>query len=138
MLKDLKAFLLRGNIVDLAVAVVVGVAFTAVVTALVRDLITPLVAAIIGRPSFGNLSFTIHHSVFAYGNFLNALLSFLIVGTAVFFLVVIPLSKFMKRMNLLPAETPSPPTRSCPECLSDIPVGARRCAFCTAEVPVQS
>ena len=131
MLKDFKQFLLRGNIVDLAVAVVVGVAFTAVVTALVRDLITPLIAAIFGKPNFGFLTFTLHHSQFDYGDFFNALLSFLIEATAVFFLVVVPLTHFMKRLNLLPPTTPAPATKSCPECLSDIPVEARRCAFCT-------
>ena len=102
MLKDFKAFILRGNIVELAVAVVVGVAFTAVVNALVKDFITPLVAAIFGKPNFGNLSFTINHSIFAYGDFLNAVVSFLIEATAVFFLVVVPLTHLMTRLNLLP------------------------------------
>ena len=135
MLKEFKAFILRGNIVELAVAVVIGVAFTAVVTALVKDLITPLIAAIIGNPSFSNLTFTIHKSVFDYGAFLNALLSFLIEATAVFFFVVVPLTRFMKRMNLLPAEEPAPLTKPCPECLSDIPIAAHRCAFCTSVIP---
>ncbi len=134
MLKEFKAFILRGNIVELAVAVVVGVAFTAVVNALVKDFITPLIAAIFGKPNFGNLSFTINHSIFAYGAFLNALVSFLIEATAVFFLVVVPLTRLMTRLNLLPPEKPAPATKSCPECLSDIPVAARRCAFCTSEV----
>ncbi|HEX3795527.1 MAG TPA: large conductance mechanosensitive channel protein MscL [Acidimicrobiales bacterium] len=134
MLKDFKAFILRGSIIDLAVAVIVGVAFTAVVTALVKDLITPLISAIGGQPDFSNLSFTIHHSVFLYGDFLNSLISFLIEATAVFFLVVVPLTKFMTRLNLLPAPKPAPPTKDCPECLSAIPVAARRCAFCTSEL----
>jgi large conductance mechanosensitive channel len=134
VLKDFKAFILRGNIVELAVAVVVGVAFTAVVNALVKDFITPLVAAIFGKPNFGNLSFKINHSIFAYGAFLNALVSFLIEATAVFFLVVVPLTRLMTRLNLLPPEKPVPATKPCPQCLSDIPAAARRCAFCTSEV----
>ena len=134
MLSDLKKFVLRGNVVDLAVAVVVGVAFTALITALVTDLITPLIAAIFGKPNFANLSFTLNHSTFKYGAFLNALLSFLIVATVVFFAVVVPLTALLKRLNLVPTEEPKPETLACPECLSDIPVEARRCAFCTSEV----
>ena len=134
MLSDFKKFVLRGNVVDLAVAVVVGVAFTAMVTAFVADLITPLIAAIFGKQNFNNLYFTWNHSQFKYGSFINAVLSFLIVATVVFFAVVVPLTALMRRMNLLPKEEPEPETRECPECLSDIPVGARRCAFCTSEV----
>ncbi len=134
MLSDFKKFVLRGNVVDLAVAVVVGAAFTAVITALVVDLITPLIAAIFGKTSFSNLSFTVNHSVFKYGSFLNALISFLIIATVVFFAVVIPLTSLLRRLNALPSEKPEPETRPCPECLSDIPVAARRCAFCTSEV----
>ncbi len=134
MLKEFKQFILRGNVVDLAVAVVVGAAFTAVIAALVKDLITPVIAAIIGQPDFSSLTFTIHHSRFAYGSFLNALISFLIVATVVFFAVVIPLTHVLKRLNLLPVETPAPATKTCPECISAIPVQARRCAFCTSEL----
>ena len=134
MLSDFKKFILRGNVVDLAVAVVVGVAFTAMVTAFVADLITPLIAAIFGKQDFGNLYFTVHNSRFKYGSFLNAVVSFLIVATVVFFAVVVPLTALMRRLNLVPKEEPAPETRPCPECLSDIPVGARRCAFCTSEV----
>jgi large conductance mechanosensitive channel len=134
MLSDFKKFVLRGNVVDLAVAVVVGVAFTAMITAFVADLITPLIASIFGKPDFANLTFTLHHSTFKYGSFLNALLSFLIVATVVFFAVVAPLTTLMRRLNLLPTEKPKPETVECPECLSDIPVAARRCAFCTSEV----
>jgi large conductance mechanosensitive channel len=137
VLREFKAFILRGNIVELAVAVVVGVAFTAVVNALVKDFITPLIAAIFGKPNFGHLSFTINHSIFAYGDFFNALLSFLIEATAVFFLVVLPLTRLMTRLNLLPAEKAAPPTRPCPQCLSDIAAAAQRCAFCTSEVTPQ-
>ncbi len=134
MLSDFKKFVLRGNVVDLAVAVVVGVAFTATVTAFVADLITPLIAAIFGKPDFADLTFQLHHSTFRYGSFLNALLSFLIVATVVFFAVVVPLTALMRRLNLLPTDEPKPETRDCPECLSEIPVAARRCAFCTSEV----
>src|SRR6516162_6497281 len=135
MLTDFKKFILRGNVVDLAVAVVVGVAFAAVVTAFVNDLITPLIAAIFGKPNFSDLSFTLNHSKFRYGSFINALLSFLIIATVVFFAVVVPLTALMRRLNVLPKDEPEPETHPCPECLSDIPVAARRCAFCTSEVP---
>jgi large conductance mechanosensitive channel len=134
MLSDFKKFVLRGNVVDLAVAVVIGVAFTAMITAFVADLITPLIAAIFGKQNFSNLYFTWHNSQFKYGSFINAVLSFLIIATVVFFAVVVPLTALMRRMNLLPKEEPEPETRECPECLSDIPVAARRCAFCTTEV----
>jgi large conductance mechanosensitive channel len=121
MLRDFKDFLFRGNLIELAVAVVIGLAFAAVVTALVEDLITPLIAAIFGQPDFSVLTFTINDSVFRYGDFLNALITFVLVASAVYFLVVVP----MKR--LVPGKRQ---TRTCPDCLSEIPVGARRCAFC--------
>jgi large conductance mechanosensitive channel len=132
VLKEFRGFILRGNLVDLAVAVVVGAAFGAVVSALVSDLITPLVAAVGGKPDFGDLAFTVNGSRFAYGHFLNALLSFLIVAAVVFFLVVKPVNALMDRLRTEP-DTESE-TRPCPECLSKIPTAARRCAFCTAEV----
>ena len=127
-----KKFLLRGNVVDLAVAVVIGAAFGAVVTALVSSFITPLVAAVGGKPDFSALAFTINGSKFTYGVFLNALVSFLILAAVVFFLIVRPLNALMdhRRTEAPVAEV----TRECPECLSQIPNGARRCAFCTAEV----
>ena len=133
ILREFRAFILRGNLVDLAIAVVIGTAFTAVVNALVRDLITPLIAAIFGEPDFGALSFTINGSRFAYGDFLNALLTFVIVAAVVFFLVVKPVNLLMARLRTEPDV--ESPTRGCPECLSQIPVAARRCAFCTSEVP---
>jgi large conductance mechanosensitive channel len=133
ILKEFRAFILRGNLVDLAVAVVIGTAFTAVVTALVRDLITPLVAAIFGEPLFDTLSFSINGSRFAYGDFLNAALTFLLIAAVVFFLVVKPVNLLMARMRTEPDVDSH--TRGCPECLSQIPVAARRCAFCTSEVP---
>ncbi|MGP0032919.1 MAG: large conductance mechanosensitive channel protein MscL [Acidimicrobiales bacterium] len=134
MLKQFKQFLLRGNVVDLAVAVVVGAAFTAVIAAFVKDLVTPLIGAIFRQPDFSSLTFTVNHSQFNYGSFLNALISFVLVAAVVFFAVVIPLTRVLHRLNLLPAETPAPVTKSCPECISDIPAEARRCAFCTSEL----
>jgi large conductance mechanosensitive channel len=132
MLKDFKQFVARGNAIELAIAVVMGVAFAAVITALVEDLITPLIAAIVGKPDFSNLTFTVHRSVFKYGAFLNAVISFLLIAAAVFFFVIRPLNAFAQRMRKDPS--PDPTTRKCPECLSEIPVAARRCAFCTSEV----
>jgi len=132
MLKDFKTFLLRGNVVDLAVGIVVGAAFGAVVTALVADLITPIVAAIIGKPNFSSLTFTINGSHFRYGAFLNALIAFLTIAAAVFFLVVQPVNALMARHRTEPDVDAE--TAPCPECLSDIPRSARRCAFCGSEV----
>jgi large conductance mechanosensitive channel len=132
MLKDFKAFLLRGNVVDLAVAVVIGAAFGAVVTALVADLITPIIAAIVGKPDFSNLTFTIHKSTFHYGHFINVLIAFVSIATAVFFFVVVPVNALMARRKTEPPVDET--VRTCPECLSEIPVAANRCAFCTAEV----
>jgi len=131
VLKDFKAFLLRGNVVDLAVAVVVGTAFTAVVTALVKDILTPIVAVIFGQPNFSNLKFTLNHSHFLYGDFINALIAFLMVATAVFFFVVQPVNALMRRRRTEPDVESE--TRPCTECLSQIPRQARRCAFCTSE-----
>jgi large conductance mechanosensitive channel len=132
LLTEFKTFVLRGNVVDLAVAIVLGVAFAAVVQALVRDLLTPLIAAIIGRPDFGALTFRIHRAVFRYGDFLNVLISFITIAVAVFFLVVKPVNLLMSRFSH--RETPEPTTRRCPYCLMDIPLKARRCAFCTTEL----
>ncbi len=132
MLKDFKQFILRGNMLDLAVAVVLGVAFTAVITALVKDLITPLISAIGGNPDFSSLTFTIHHSTFRYGDFLNYLFSFVIIAAAVFFLVVMPVNALVERSR---REAPADPTtKHCPECLSEIPLDARRCAYCTSQL----
>jgi large conductance mechanosensitive channel len=130
--KEFKAFLLRGNMLDLAVAVVIGAAFGAVVVALVKDLITPLIAALVGKPDFSNLTFTINNSVFRYGDFINAVVAFVLVAAAVFFFVVLPINRLMARSRREPP--PDPTVQKCPECLSTIPTGARRCAFCTAEL----
>jgi large conductance mechanosensitive channel len=131
MLKEFKTFLLRGNVVDLAVGIVIGVAFGALVTAFVDDLITPIIAAIIGKPDFGALTFTINGAVFKYGAFLNALIAFVSIAAAVFFFVVKPVNALMARARRQPP--PDPTTKKCPECLSEIPIDAKRCAFCTSE-----
>jgi large conductance mechanosensitive channel len=128
MLKDFKEFLLRGNVVDLAVAVVIGAAFGALVTALVRDLLTPIIALIFGKPDFSDLSFTINSSHFLYGDFINFLIAFISIAAAVFFFVVQPINALMRRRKTEPDVDSE--TRACPECLSDIPQAARKCAFC--------
>jgi large conductance mechanosensitive channel len=133
-MKDFREFLLRGNLVDMAVGIVIGIAFGAVVTALVADLITPIIAAIGGRPDFRDLSFTINKSHFLYGAFINALISFVTIAAAVFFLVVKPVNALMARRKTEPPVDES--VQACPHCLSQIPVGASRCAFCTQLVGV--
>ena len=131
-MKEFKEFLLRGNLVELAVAVVIGVAFAALVGAFVQDLVTPLIAAIGGQQDFSALTFTINDSVFRYGHFLNQLLSFLIIAAVVYFLVVKPVNALMARRK---TEGPlDEAVRECPECLSSVPAAARRCAFCTSEL----
>jgi large conductance mechanosensitive channel len=130
MAKGFVAFLSRGNVVDLAVAVVIGAAFTGVVTALVKDLITPLIAALAGKPDFSALHFTINSSVFAIGDFLNALVSFVVVAAAIYFLVVSPTKKLASLRA--PNVEEAPVVATCPECLSEIPAAAKRCKYCTA------
>jgi large conductance mechanosensitive channel len=129
MLKGFKEFILRGNVIDLAVAVVIGAAFGAVVKAFVDNLITPLIAAIFGKPDFSGLAFTINGSIFKYGLFINALITFVLVAAAVYFVVVAPMNKLAERR----ARGADPETKQCPECLSEIPHGARKCAFCGSE-----
>ena len=124
--------MLRGNVLDLAVAVVMGAAFGAVVTALVKDLITPLIAAVVGKPDFSAIQFTVNGSKFPVGDFINALVAFLLVGAAVYFMVIVPVNALMARMKRGEAPPPDPTTKKCPECLSDVPIAARRCAFCTS------
>jgi large conductance mechanosensitive channel len=126
--KDFKTFLLRGNVVDLAVAVVLGAAFGALVTALVRDLLTPIIALIFGKHDFSSLAFTINESRFAYGDFINFLIAFISIAAAVFFFVVQPVNMLMARRHQHPEEDAE--TRPCTECLSEIPREARKCAFC--------
>jgi large conductance mechanosensitive channel len=126
--KGFKAFLLRGNVIELATAVVIGVAFGVVITAFVKDLVTPLIAAIGGQPDFSSLSFTINNSKFLYGDFLNALIAFLIIAAVIYFLVIVPYTAWLARSKKEPPADPT--TKRCPECLSEIPIEARRCAFC--------
>ncbi|MGZ4814716.1 MAG: large conductance mechanosensitive channel protein MscL [Terriglobales bacterium] len=132
-MKGFKAFLLRGNVVDLAVGVVIGAAFGAVVTAFVKDLLTPLIAAIVKQPDFATMTFTVNGSKFLYGEFINALISFLLIALAVYYFVILPVNALVARSRR--AEKPADPTtKKCPECLSEIPLDARRCAFCTSPI----
>jgi large conductance mechanosensitive channel len=130
MLKGFREFILRGNVVDLAVAVVIGAAFGAVVTSFVKDLLTPLIGAIAGKQDFSSLTFTIHHSQFFYGSFINAVVAFVLIAAAIYFVVVVPMNAMAARR----AKGQDPTTKQCPECLSEIPIGARRCPQCTSEL----
>ncbi len=129
-MKGFKTFLLRGNVVELAVAVVIGVAFGAVVTAFVKDLVTPLIAALGGKPDFSALYFTVNNSKFLYGDFIDALIAFVVIAAVIYFFVVLPINTLIARSRKEPPADPT--TTKCTECLSEIPIGARRCAFCTA------
>jgi large conductance mechanosensitive channel len=137
MLKEFKKFVLRGNVIDLAVAVVIGAAFNGVVQGLVKDFITPLVGAIYQQKQFANAAFHFHGSTFLYGDFINVLISFIIIAAVVFFLVVQPINKLVaiSKRNEKPED---PSTKKCPECYSEIPVKATRCAFCTTKLPAKS
>lgn len=126
-----KQFLLRGNVVDMAVGIVVGAAFGTVVTAFVKDLMTPFIAALIRQPDFSALTFTVNGSKFLYGEFVNAAVSFFIIAAAVYFFVVLPMNTLIQRMKKAPAPA-DPTTKKCAECLSEIPISAKRCAFCTS------
>jgi large conductance mechanosensitive channel len=127
-----KQFLLRGNVVDLAVGVVIGAAFGGVVTAFTKDLLTPLIAAIVAKPDFSAIQFTVNNSKFLPGDFVNAVISFIIVATAVYYFVVLPINALVSRSRREPPADPT--TKKCPECLSEIAIGAKRCAFCTSPV----
>jgi large conductance mechanosensitive channel len=129
--RGFRQFLFRGNLIDLAVAVVIGVAFNAVIQALIADIITPLIAAIVGKPNFSSLSFTINKSHFLYGSFFNAALSFVIIAAVIYYLIVGPSDRITAIRNRNKEAT----ERDCPECLQSIPVNATRCMFCTAQVP---
>jgi large conductance mechanosensitive channel len=129
-----RSFLLRGNVVDLAVGIVIGAAFGTVVNELVKDLITPLIAAFGGQPNFDGLYFTVNNSRFMFGRFVDAAISFLLIALVVYYLIVMPYSRFRARFERAPA--PEVKTRECPECLSKIPAAARRCAYCTAVLAV--
>jgi large conductance mechanosensitive channel len=132
MLTEFKQFILRGNVIDLAVAVVIGAAFGAIVTSLVENIITPLIGALGGQPDFSGLSFELSNSEIRYGAFLNALIAFLIIAAVIFFAVIKPMNAIMTRMRTEP--TPDPLTGKCPYCLSEVQIGATRCPFCTQEI----
>src|SRR5215470_5968523 len=134
MLKGFRQFIMRGNVIDLAVAVVIGAAFGAVVTSFVTNIVNPLISAIVGKPDFSAFLFTINGSVISYGTFLNALVSFLLIAAAVYFFMVAPMNAWKARAarNAVPDD---PTSKKCPECLSEIPIAARRCAFCTSTLP---
>jgi large conductance mechanosensitive channel len=129
MLSGFKQFILRGNVVDMAVGVVIGAAFATVVAAFTKDLLTPLIAALVGKPDFSAITFTVNNSVFAVGDFINAAVAFILVAAAVYFFVVTPVNMLVARMHRSDAPA-SPSTKKCPECLSEIPIAARRCAHC--------
>ena len=131
MLKGFKEFMLRGNVIDLAVAVIIGAAFGAVVTALVKDLLTPLIAAVAGKPDFSGIVVNVNGAQLLVGDFLNVLLSFILIATAVYFFFVVPINALVARVRRGEV-APDPTTRKCTECLSEVPVAARRCAFCTS------
>jgi large conductance mechanosensitive channel len=132
MLKGFREFVLRGNVVDMAVGVVIGAAFGSIVTAFVKDLLTPLIAALVGKPDFSAYSFEVNGAKFLYGDFLNAVVAFLLIAAAVYYFVVLPVNALMARLHREPSAAPD--KKQCPECLSDIPVAARKCAFCTSPV----
>jgi large conductance mechanosensitive channel len=133
MLKGFRDFVLRGNVLDLAVAVVIGAAFTSIVNSLVGDILNPLIAAIVKKPDFSYLVLHVHGGIIKYGNFLNALVSFLIVAATIYFGVVLPLNKLLARLAR-PAAPAAPATKTCPECLSEVPLAARRCAHCAQPI----
>jgi large conductance mechanosensitive channel len=131
MLKGFKQFILRGNVVDLAVAVVIGAAFGAVITSFVENVLTPLIAAIVGKPDFSAFTITLNGSVIKYGMFLNALISFLLIAAAIYFFIIAPMNAYTARSRRGEAP-PDPTSKKCPECMSDIPIAAKRCPACTS------
>ena len=133
-MKGFKQFLLRGNVVDLAVGVVIGAAFGSVVNSLVKGLLTPFIAAVAKQPDFSSISFTIHGSKFLFGDFVNSVVSFVIIASAVYFAVVLPMNALIAKIQREDKPT-QPSTKKCPECLSEIPIAARRCAHCSQPVP---
>ena len=134
MLKGFGKFIMRGNVIDLAVAVVIGAAFGTVVNALVKDFLTPLIAAIFGKPDFSAIAFEINHSRFAIGDLINALISFLLIAAAIYFFIIVPMNAITERFRPWTDEEP-PKLKECPECLSEIPADAKRCKFCTVMLP---
>ena len=136
MLKGFRDFILRGNVVDLAVGIMIGAAFNTVVSSLVKDLMTPLIAAIFKQPNFATLSFTLRGSQFMYGDFLNNVISFLITAATIYFFIVLPINKISARIHKGPA--PAATTKPCPYCLSSTPIGAKKCMYCTSDLTVQA
>jgi large conductance mechanosensitive channel len=136
MIKGFREFLFRGSVVDLAVAVVIGGAFGAVVASLVKDLLTPLIAAVVGQPDFSAIAFELNGSKILIGSFINAVVAFVMVGAAIYFFVVAPMNAFMARLKRGEV-APDPTTKKCPECLSEVPIAARRCSFCTSPIPAK-
>jgi len=132
MLKGFRDFLLRGNVIDLAVAIVIGAAFGTIVTAFVKDIITPIIAAVGGKPDFSSLYFTVNNSKFLIGDFINSIVSFVLIAGVIYFVVIVPMNKIMLRIKR--GEKIDPTEKTCPDCLSQIPINARRCKFCTAVV----
>ncbi|MFY9747715.1 MAG: large conductance mechanosensitive channel protein MscL [Acidobacteriaceae bacterium] len=132
MFKGFRDFILRGNVMDLAVAVVIGAAFTAIVNALVTDIVNPLIAAVVHKPDFSALIFDLHGGKIKYGDFMNAIISFLLIAAVVYFVFVLPVNALMKKFR--PAQAAPPTTRPCPECLSDVPLAAKRCSHCAQPV----
>jgi large conductance mechanosensitive channel len=132
MIKGFRDFILRGNVIDLAVAVIIGAAFATITKSLVEDIITPLIAAVIGKPDFSYLALTLHKTPIKYGNFLNAVIYFLIIAFVIYFFLVLPVQKLLARIKGPEAAA----NRPCPECLSEIPVSARRCKFCSQPISV--
>ena len=133
MLSGFKQFILRGNVIDMAVGVVIGAAFASVVAAFTKDLLTPFIAALVGKPDFSYIGFTINGTAFPVGDFINTAISFLLVAAAVYFFVVVPVNALVSRMRKAPAPA-DPTTKKCPECLSEIPIDAKRCAHCAQPV----
>ncbi|HEY8208510.1 MAG TPA: large conductance mechanosensitive channel protein MscL [Myxococcaceae bacterium] len=135
MLKGFKQFMLRGNVIELAVAVAMGAAFGAVINALVKDMIMPLVTVVFGARDYSRLTFEVRGSTFQYGDLINAVLSFIFIGTTIYFLVIVPVNAIATRIRR-GEKPPAPMTRKCPECLSDVPIAAKRCAHCTSPLPL--
>ena len=132
MIKGFKDFILRGNVIDLAVAVIIGVAFGAIVTSLVTNIITPLIAALVGKPDFSALTFTLNGGIIKYGSFLNSVIDFLLLASVVYFVIVVPMNYVVARMNKPDAAETN--TKTCVQCISEIPLVASRCKFCTQPV----
>jgi large conductance mechanosensitive channel len=133
MLKGFRDFILRGNVLDLAVAVIIGAAFTAIVNSFVKDIVTPFIAAIVAKPDFSALVLNVHGGVITYGNFLNAVISFLLMASVVYFLIIVPTNALMARFSK-PAPAEAPAIKTCPQCLSEVPLAATRCKFCAQAI----